>query len=260
MNEHELIFEQTSHFELDKYVKELYLSLDKLIFHVPDEVENPGQIEFFASNMVGNANDEVNQNLKNSSQIKTRITVGKTNNEGDENAQKLQSVTLVSDDSQLQNIITDDYVNIAKEINENTYQLKKNEEYFNLQPTQNFIDDDVVDVVHENIMNEVQNINEENYEAQNISREEVSLNVENSFHLEKFDTDSKNDDNQPDFMVRSSTSEFFEPNSDSKIIRDEIENSSQIDFFASNATNEVNQNLKNSIWLEFSISSLLIFE
>merc|ERR1712243_93386 len=49
MNEHELIFEQTSHFELDNYVKELYSSLDKLIFHVPDEVENPGQIEFFAS-------------------------------------------------------------------------------------------------------------------------------------------------------------------------------------------------------------------
>ena len=63
------IFEQTNHFELDKYVDALYSSFDKFVFPNNDGDENSRQI---------------NQNV-----------------------QQLQNVTMVSEDDQLQNVITE---------------------------------------------------------------------------------------------------------------------------------------------------------
>ena len=68
--------------------------------------------------------DEVQFNLLNSSKIKTTITEGQTNIEGNEYDHQLQNVTMVSDDDQLiKNTITD-YVEKATHIDENKNQFE----------------------------------------------------------------------------------------------------------------------------------------
>ena len=108
LNEHVLIFEQTSYFELNNYVDALYSSFDNFVLTCKEKIENSGQIKLLASSIIESDKDEVIESTNNSSKIENIITEGQTNIEG--NDQPLQNDTMVHDDDQLQNGITKDYV------------------------------------------------------------------------------------------------------------------------------------------------------